>query len=268
MGASTMVVRRMVLFALVFLAIAAVTALGAAADEDHDDWTIIGSEVHSDEVITVSGQLSIDLGGSLHLSSCELRFTGGSPEDIRIQVRSGSLILDGLTTVIMENSGRMVMQGHMDIRGTVNFKHVDILVHSRGTLAVRGAALTLEGSWSTQSVNDPLMLTVEGGAYFAASTVNLVYAFVVSKGSMTIAESSVEASRDWGKEYDGLKERLRFEQGVATLTDSTFSDLFNGIMSRADLYASDCTFNRSDLRSFAPTWQPSLKAHVRQCEFI
>ncbi len=263
-----MVVRRMVLFALVFLAIAAVTALGAAADEDHDDWTIIGSEVHSDEVITVSGQLSIDLGGSLHLSSCELRFTGGSPEDIRIQVRSGSLILDGLTTVIMENSGRMVMQGHMDIRGTVNFKHVDILVHSRGTLAVRGAALTLEGSWSTQSVNDPLMLTVEGGAYFAASTVNLVYAFVVSKGSMTIAESSVEASRDWGKEYDGLKERLRFEQGVATLTDSTFSDLFNGIMSRADLYASDCTFNRSDLRSFAPTWQPSLKAHVRQCEFI
>jgi hypothetical protein len=62
-----MVVRRMVLFALVFLAIAAVTALGAAADVDHDEWTIIGSEAHSDEVITVGGQLSIDLGGSLRL---------------------------------------------------------------------------------------------------------------------------------------------------------------------------------------------------------
>jgi predicted transcriptional regulator len=260
--------RRIVLIALVFLAITAVTALGAAADEDHDDWTIIGSEVRSDEVITVSGQLSIDLGGSLHLSSCSLIFTDGSPDDVRIQVRSGSLILDGLTTVIMENSGKMVLQGQMDIRGTVHFKHVDIQVHSRGTLAVRGADLTLEGSWSTPSVNDPLMLTVDGVAHITSSNINLVYAFIVSKGTITISGSSVEASIDWGKEYDGLKERLRFEQGVATLTDSTFSELYYGILSRADLYAGDCTFNASDLRSFAPTWQPRLEAQVRQCEFI
>ena len=125
-----MLIRRIVLFALVFLAIAAVTALGAAADEVHDDWTIVGPETRSDEIITVRDQLSIELGGSLHLSSCELRFTDGSPDDVRVQVGSGSLILEGLTTVIMENSGKMVIQGHMDIRGTALFKHVDIQVHS------------------------------------------------------------------------------------------------------------------------------------------
>jgi len=263
-----MLVRRIVLFALVFLAIAAVTALGAAADEDHDDWTIMGSEARSEEVITVSGLLTIDFGGTLRLSSCQLIFTGGSPDDVRLQVRLGSLILDGITNVTMENSGKMILQGHMDIKGTAHFKHVDILVLSRGTLAVRGADLTLEGSYSTPSVNDPLNLNIEGGAFFTDSNIKLVYAFVMSKGTITISGSSVEASIDWGKEYDGLKERLRFEQGVATLTDSTFSELFHGILSRADLYAGECTFNASDLRSYAPAWQSGLEAHVRLCDFI
>ncbi len=263
-----MLVRRMILISLVLLAIAAVTALGAAADEEHEDWTITESEVHLDEVITVSGQLSISLGGSLRLSSCQLIFTGGSPNDVRLLVGSGSLILDGMTNVTMENSGMMVLQGHMEIKGTVHFKHVDILVHSRGTLAVRGADLTLEGSYSTPSVNDPLMLTVEGKASFTGSNIHLVYAFVTSKGTITISGSSFEAIRDWNQEYEGLKQRLRFEQGVATLTDSTFSDLYNGILSRADLYAGGCTFNASDLRSFAPTWQHRLETHVRLCEFF
>ena len=154
-----MIARKSILVLMALLAILTITALGAAADEEHADWEVIHREVRSDETITVSGQLTIDVNGLLTLRSCTLRFVGGSPEDIRVHVRTGGLLLDG-TTVEMENGGNIWVDGRLDIRGTTQIKHADILVRDQGTISCRNADLTLEGSYSTQYINDPVDLVV------------------------------------------------------------------------------------------------------------
>ncbi len=261
-----MLARRSTIIVMAILVFVAITALGAAADEELDDWTVLSNEQRTGEVITVNGQLNIGLVGKLHLRSCTLRFTDGSPDDIRVHIRSGTLVLEG-STLVMENGGHMMVEGRMEVRGTSHIKYADILIASRGVLVVKNSALTLEGIYYTPDTNDPLELKIEGTATFTNSDVDLVYAFVSSVGKFTFTDSSIDATRDWEQEYEGLRERLRFDQGTVTLVDSTFSELFHGIQSRADLTVEGCLFNASDLRLFVPWWFQGLETELDTCTF-
>lgn len=255
---------RCALIALLALAALALVATGAAADEQYDDWTVRGHEERENETIMVTGTLTVELGGSLTLTDCEVRFTRGVPGAPRVNLTSGHMTLVR-TRIIAEGSGQMIVDGHLDIQGASTIEQMDVLVRDLGFLNVKGSQLVLRGRYTSSSVNDPVTVHVEGSCTIVDSTLTLEYGFLSSEGTISIARSTVEASLDFGRPYAGHGERLRFDGGVASLVDSSFNSLYLGIHSRADLSARDCVFQEADLTVYAPWWHSELRAWVDGC---
>jgi DNA-binding transcriptional ArsR family regulator len=253
--------RSLALVTVIILVTLALLAIGAAAEEFHSDLTINGEQERTGETITITGVLTVDWIGSLKLTDCDLIFTGGTADDVRIRVTSGSLVLNG-TDITAENGGHMYVDGHLEMTGDSIIENMDILVQRNGVMVVKDADLTLRGSYNTPVDNDPLKLHVEGTATFTDSAVTLMSAFISSDDTFTFIRSSLDATHDFGRTYDRLGERFRLDGGTATLTDSTFTSLFMGIHSRADLSATGCTFSDADLDLFAPWWHVGLTALV------
>lgn len=251
---------------LALLAIAALVALATtvSADEEYGDWAIRGPEERQGEVITVTGNLDVELGGSLTLTDCELRFAPGIPGAIRVNITNGHMTLVR-TRLIAEGSGQMIVDGHLEVQGASTIEHMDILVRGLGVLNVRNADLVLRGRYTSSSVNDPITVHVEGASNIVDSTVTLEYGFLSSEGIITVVRSTVDATLDFGRPYDDQGERLRFDEGEASLVDSTFTSLFLGVHSRADLSVRDCVFDEADLTLHAPWWHSGLTAWVDGC---
>ncbi|MCK4970707.1 MAG: hypothetical protein KAS77_09275, partial [Thermoplasmata archaeon] len=259
--------RSAALIAIVLLATLALLAMGgSAADREFDDWRIRSPVQYSDEDITVSGQLTIEHIGSLQLTRCNLTFTGGIPEEQRVLLYEGSLMLDD-SKIVAENGGKISVEGHMEIIGESTVEHMDIWVGSRGSIAIRNADVTLTGSYTSAIDNDPVELQLGGSATFVDSSVSLEVAFISSTGTFTFTRSSIESSHDFGWPYLPSKEHLRFDGGTVSLVDSDFHSLDPGIRSGADLSVRDCTFTGSDLQIHAPQWLKDLGAWVDGCTF-
>ncbi|MCJ2540991.1 MAG: hypothetical protein LN414_06970, partial [Candidatus Thermoplasmatota archaeon] len=258
--------RSAAIIAILLLATLALLAMGSAAAEEFDDWRIRSPVQYSDENITVSGQLTIEYIGSLQLNRCNLTFTGGMPEEQRVLLYGGSLMLDD-SSIIAENGGKISVEGHIEIIGESTVEHMDIWVGSRGSIAFRDADVTLTGSYTSAIDNDPVELQLGGSATFVDSSVSLEVAFISSTGTFTFTRSSIESSHDFRWPYLPSKEHLRFDGGTVSLVDSDFHSLDTGIRSGADLSVRDCTFNGSDLQIHAPQWLKDLGAWVDGCTF-
>ena len=258
--------RSAAIIAILLLATLALLAMGSAAEMEFDDWRIRSPVQYSDENITVSGQLTIEYIGSLQLNRCNLTFTGGIPEEQRVLLTGGSLMLDA-SSIIAENGGKISVEGPMEIIGESTVEHMDIWVGSRGSIVLRDADVKLTGSYNSPIDNDPVELQLGGSATFVDSSVSLEVAFITSTGTFTFTRSSIESSHDFGWPYVPSKEHLRFDGGTVSLVDSTFHSLDTGIRSGADLSVRDCTFNHSDLQLHAPQWLTDLGAWVDGCTF-
>ncbi|MCK5251325.1 MAG: hypothetical protein KAQ96_00190, partial [Thermoplasmata archaeon] len=222
--------RSAALIAIVLLATLALLAMGSAADREFDDWRIRSPVQYSDEDITVSGQLTIEPLGSLQLNRCNLTFTGGIPEEQRVLLYGGSLMLDA-SHLFTENGGKISVEGHMEIIGISTVNQMDIWVGSRGSIALQDADVTLSGSYNSPIDNDPVELQLGGSATFVDSSVSLEVAFITSTGTFTFTRSSIESTLDFGWPYLPPKEHLRFDGGTVSLVDSTFHSLDTGIRS-------------------------------------
>lgn len=258
--------RSAALIAMVVLACLALLVTGVSAADEPEDWRILKPEERTDEQIVVAGNLYIDHVGSLHLVNCELRFTGGGPDDLRVLVNTGSLMLED-SIIVSENGGRMDVSGHLEFKGDSRVDHMDVQVRSRGTLAVRDANLVLSGRYTSERDNDPVSVQIGGSAVFVDSSVHLQVAFVSSDGTTSFTRSAMESSYDFGWAYLGDGERLTFGGGTVSIVDSSFSSLDGGIRSRADLSARDTTFDHASLIVHVPEWLDGISTWIDGCAF-
>jgi DNA-binding transcriptional ArsR family regulator len=258
--------RTVALVALATLAAVAISAGWAMADVDVDDWTLIDNAPRVNETIIIRGTLTLERGSSLQLEGCTLRFEDGGLGDARIYIRGGSLILDN-STIETSVPGRIVVDGHMEVRGTSRIDHMDIMASSGGTLTVKDADLTLRGRYDSVRDTDPLVVDSDGTVTIVDSNVHLENAFIFTEGPVTITRSLIEADDDYGKEYETFDARVQFREGTVSAVDSSFEDLWHGIVSQAEMAAVGCTFNSSDLRLFGPWWHTDLYASVRSSNF-
>ncbi len=262
--------RLIAILALAALATLTAVAMGAAADERFSDWTVLGDDIRMGETIIVDGTLTIQLNGNLSLEECIVRFTNPVQGADRVLVRGGKFTLSD-TTLISEVPGRIQVSddlGRFEVFGKSTITNLDILVKSRGTLIVRNADLVLEGMYTNFTQNDPLTVEVSGKLTVQDSNVYLQYAFLTTTGTAVVVRSNIEASRDYGWEYDGYLERLRFMDGSATISDSTLLELWHGVLAQGTVEATGCEFTSSDLHIRAPWWHKSLEARVEDCVFI
>ena len=258
--------RSAAIIAIVLLATLAMLAMGSAADKEFDDWRIRSPVQYSDEDITVSGQLTIENIGSLQLNRCNLTFTGGIPEEQRVLLYGGSLMLDA-SHIYTENGGKISVEGRMEMIGISTVNQMDIWVGSRGSIAFRDADVKFSGIYTSPTDNDPVDLQLGGSATFVDASITLEVAFISSTGTFTFNRSSIESYHDFGWPYVPSKEHLRFDGGTVSLVDSNFHSLYTGIRSGADLEVRDCTFNASALKLHAPQWLTDLGAWVDGCTF-
>ncbi|UCC93143.1 MAG: hypothetical protein JSW25_00240, partial [Thermoplasmata archaeon] len=258
--------RTVALVALAMLVTLVAVAMSSAADETFDDWTVRTTVAMNDTVITVYGELTIEQTGNLNLYNCELRFMGGDDTNRRIHLAGGTLVLED-TIVTSVNGGLMTVEGNLEVRGTSSIEHMDVWVGTRGSIAMRGASLTLAGTYTTPRDFDPVDMKVAGSATIVDSTVTLEVAFISSTGTVTLTRSTIDSSFDFGYQYDPAKEHLGFDGGTVSLVDSTFTSLDGGIRSLADLSARDSIFNDADLKLHTPDWLAGLEAWVDGCTF-
>jgi predicted transcriptional regulator len=258
--------RSIALVAIILLVTLAAMAMTSVADETREDWRIVSPVQMERTVVTVSGQLTIEERGSLHLVNSELRFVGGDINLPRLRIAGGSLLLED-SIIVGANGGLIVVEGQMELKGLSRIEHMDIWVGTRGTFAVRGADVIFQGIYTSPTVNDPVEMKVSGSAIFVDSTVSLQVAFISSTGTFTFTRSSLESSSDYQKDYDLYSEHLSFDGGTVSLVDSSFTSLTNGIRSLADLSARDCTFKEADLDLHAPDWLTEIDAWVDGCTF-
>ncbi len=262
--ATSKVGRSVALIAIFALATLAVLAMGAAADRDLGDWRVSQPLELTDEVITVSGNVQIDGIGELHLTRCQLIFIGGDTDEQRLHISGGSLVLQDSSMSSM-NGGLLRAEGQMELRGTSSIGNMDVWVGTQGTIAARSATVTLIGTYSSPSAFDPVRLQVAGDAIFVDSEINLEVASVSTSGTFAFTRSKIDSSHDFGWTYTGGLRHLSMDGGTASLVDSTFTALNEGIWSQADTTARDCTFTDADLRVHAPLWQEEMRAWLDGC---
>jgi hypothetical protein len=258
--------RSVALIALILLVTLAVLAMTSVADDTRDDWRIRSPVQLNDTTIIVSGELTIEHIGSLHLDNCTLWFVGGDDGNRRIHIAGGSLVIQD-TTISSTNGGLITVEGLMEVKGRSSIEHMDIWVGTRGSITMRDAIVALVGSYTSPSNNDPLEMKVSGSANFIDSTVKLEVAFISSTGTVTFTRSSVDSSHDFRWPYANPREHLGFDGGTVSMVDSTFTSLDGGIRSLADLSVRDCTFMAADLDLHTPTWLAGLSAWVDGCTF-
>jgi DNA-binding transcriptional ArsR family regulator len=258
--------RSVALVALVMLVTVVAMAMTSAADETMDDWEVRSRVTMNDTIITISGELTIDQLGSLHLDNCELRFVGGEVGNRRIHLAVGSMVLvDSIITSV--NGGLMQVEGDLEIKGQSRIEHMDIYVGTRGAITMRDADVTLRGSYTSSSDNDPLKVTISGSATLVDSSLSLEIAFISSTGTLAFTRSSADSAYDFGWRYTPPIEHIRFDDGIVSLVDSTFSSLDGGIRSMADLSARDTTFTEATLNLHTPTWLAAMDAWIDGCTF-
>jgi predicted transcriptional regulator len=232
--------RLLLLIGLAVLAALVLTQGHASAQTVHPgDWTVNNDTRYAGESILVGGRLVIEFTGRLELVGCTLLLTNSTQGANIIDVR-GVLVLDG-TTVSAASHGSISIEGmgSLVVTGPVELEKLDVSVGATGAMDVSSADLTLTGS----SPTEPSRLDVVGRLGVRGSDLTLSHALLRSIGSVNINGSRL-IGENWGT---GPYQRAQFLDGSVAARDSTFKELYNGILVQTIFAAEGCTFTRADL---------------------